>query len=434
MKNRIAKILFVFFTAFTLLCSSSCNSQNDENRVKSSDDLLAGIQKSSDAPVYNFRETTSQPEEYTAYSGKCCELSLNMIMQDSYYKENTVFAPLSVSLTLSAFANGTSQKSLSEIKNIVGKQNYNTEAINKCSSYISQRIRFLNTENTGVFNVCSMWVSDKLSPKRSFLQKYDNFYDIYAYRTDFGKSNVNTIISNLISDNSKSLLPTGDIMTKKDYRIYMDCSAAVSDVWLSSYSENDISKGKFNAYGGKSTDVTYIASLERSFKTNSAKGFVKDLKNTPCKMFFILPDKNYSLEDYVKSLTYDKLVSMPESVSPTEFSNVSIPEFSVSKNVSLKNTLENLGVKRIFSKEADISKGFAEDVYVDDITQSVSVTVNHSGVSAGEDTPSDNSLKNKNDVQPKVKDTIIFDRPFIYAVVDNESYIPIIIGTVNNPK
>ena len=199
-------------------------------------------------------------------------------------------------------------------------------------------------------------------------------------------------------------------------------------------SENDISKGKFNAYGGKSTDVTYIASLERSFKTNSAKGFVKDLKNTPCKMFFILPDKNYSLEDYVKSLTYDKLVSMPESVSPTEFSNVSIPEFSVSKNVSLKNTLENLGVKRIFSKEADISKGFAEDVYVDDITQSVSVTVNHSGVSAGEDTPSDNSLKNKNDVQPKVKDTIIFDRPFIYAVVDNESYIPIIIGTVNNPK
>ena len=116
MKNRIAKILFVFFTAFTLLCSSSCNSQNDENRVKSSDDLLAGIQKSSDAPVYNFRETTSQPEEYTAYSGKCCELSLNMIMQDSYYKENTVFAPLSVSLTLSAFANGTSQKSLSEIK------------------------------------------------------------------------------------------------------------------------------------------------------------------------------------------------------------------------------------------------------------------------------------------------------------------------------
>ncbi len=434
MKNRIVRILFVFLTAFTVLCSSSCgSSQNDENRVKDSDNLLASVQKSSNAPVYNFRETTSQPEEYTAYSGKCCELALNMLMSDNYYKENTAYAPLSVSLTLSAFENGASHKSLSEIKNLVGKPNYSTDAVNKCSSYISQRTQFLNSEDAGVFNVCSMWVSDKLSPKRSFLQKYDNFYSIYAYSTDFSKSNVNTIISNLMADNSKSLLPVGDITTRSDYRLYMDCSAAVSDVWLTPYTENSIRKGKFEAYGGKNTDASYIESLERAFETTSAKGFVKDLKNTPCKMVFILPNSNQSLEAYVKSLTYDKLVSMPESVSATEFSKVSIPEFSVSKNASLKNTLGKLGVKSIFSEEADISKGFSENVYVDDITQSVSITVNHNGISADKSNSAGNG-GSENKVQPQAKDNIVFDRPFIYAVVDNESYIPIIIGTVTNPQ
>lgn len=433
MKNRIVRILFVFLTAFTALCSSSCNSQNDENRVRDSDNLLASVQKSSNAPVYNFKETTSQPEEYTVYSAKCCELSLNMLMSDNYYKKNTAYAPLSVSLTLSAFENGTSQKSLSEIKNLVGEPNYSTDAINKCSAYISQRIKFLNSEDAGVFNICSMWVSDKLSPKRSFLQKYDNFYSIYAYSTDFSKSNVNTIISNLMADNSKSLLPIGAIETKSGYRLYMDCSAAVSDVWLTPYTESSIKKGKFNAYGGKNTDATYIESLERTFETTSAKGFVKDLRNTPCKMVFILPNSNQSLEDYVKSLTYDKLVSMPESVSATEFSKVSIPEFSVSKNSSLKNTLGKLGVKSIFSEEADVSKSFSENVYVDDITQSVNITVNHNGISADKSTSVSNG-SSENNAQPEAADSIVFDRPFIYAVVDNESYIPIIIGTVTNPQ
>ena len=75
----------------------------------------------------------------------------------------------------------------------------------------------------------------------------------------------------------------------------------------------------------------------------------------------------------------------------------------------------------------------SENVYVDDITQSVSITVNHNGISADKSNSAGNG-GSENKVQPQAKDNIVFDRPFIYAVVDNESYIPIIIGTVNNPK
>ena len=33
---------------------------------------------------------------------------------------------------------------------------------------------------------------------------------------------------------------------------------------------------------------------------------------------------------------------------------------------------------------------------------------------------------------PKTEEGLVLDRPFIYAVVDNESYLPVIIGTVSN--
>lgn len=429
MKNKFVKggvaVVMAVSTAVLGLCG--CSSENDENRVKTSDDLLASVQKSESSPEYDFKNSAEQPEGYDSYINTGSALALKMLKTESYQSNNTVVAPLSVTLSLSALENGMSNNTLKQVKGFLGKSNYTTDTINQCSAYISQRMSFLNTEDTGIFNVGSMWVSDSISPKRSFLQKYDNFYDIFAYKTDFSNENTNTVISNLILDNSNSLIQTDSIKTNADYKLYLDCSVAVSDVWLKSYSEDDVTTGTFAVNDKESANVTYLTSVERTFKTNKAQGFIKDLKNTPCKLVCILPNSDYTLEDYVENLTYDQLLDMPASVSATDFANVSIPEFSVTNSGSIKENLTKIGLDSIFSSDADFSKGFSEDIFVDDITQAVSITVNKNGISAENGSGEE---AEKHDVEQSIK----FDRPFLYAVVDNESYIPIIIGTVNNPE
>lgn len=430
MKNKFIKkgiALLISISTFAIgLCG--CSNQNNENRVNDADDLLASVQKSDSAPVYDFNDSTTKPEGYDAFINKSSNLAIKMLKEEKYDTENTAIAPLSVSVSLSALANGTNKNTLKELKGFLGNNSHSTDTFNQCCSYITQRMSFFNTEETGVFNVNSVWVSNSYSPKRSFLQKYDNFYNSFVYKTDFSKENTSLVITNLLADNSNSLIPDEGINIQDNYNLYLDCSTAISDQWLKSYNEQDVKTDNFTTYSQNKISVTYLTSIERSFKTNDAQGFIKDMKNIPCKLLCILPNDNYSLKEYVNTLTGEKLLDMPYSISATDFSKVTIPEFSISESKSLKNNLTKIGIDEIFSADSDFSKGFAEDIFVNDLTQAVSIEVNKNGISSSK------SESNTESDSIEVNNSIIFNRPFIYAVIDNESYAPIIIGTVNNPQ
>lgn len=410
----------------TGLCG--CGDETLPDRVDKANDLMASVQKSESAPEYDFNSEIEKPESYDNYISKNGTLALNLLRAENYATENTAVAPVAVTLTLSALENGASGDTLKQMKKVLGKSTYSTEIINECASYLTQRMNFFNTEDVGVFNVNSMWVTDKQSPKRGFLQKYDNYYNIFAYKTDFTDEKTSTLISNLVKDNSMNLIPTSAVAVNNDYNLYLDSSAVVSDNWLYSYEDSDVSTAKFTTTDGKTVDASYITSVERTFTVENAKGFVKDLKNTPCKLLCVMPDEGVTLEKYVSDLTTENFLDLARSASPTSFSSVSMPEFSVSSGTSVKEALKSMGVEDMFTDNADLSKAFADNIYVNDYTQNVTITVNKNGVST--ELVQDEVTKSKQTSETTLK----IDRPFVYAIIDNESYAPIIIGTVNNPN
>ena len=409
-------------------CLCGCGEETLPDRVDKANDLMASVQKSESAPSYDFNAETEQPESYDNYISKNGTLALDLLRAEDYTTKNTAVAPVAVTLNLSALENGASGDTLKQMKKVLGKSSYSTEVINECASYLTQRMSFFNTEETGVFNVNSMWVTDKESPKRGFLQKYDNYYNIFAYKADFTDEKTPTIIGNLIKDNSMDLIPTDAIAVNSDYNLYMDSSVVVSDSWLYGYEESDISAGKFTTADNKTVDASYITSVERTFTVENAKGFVKDLKNTPCKLLVCMPDEGVTLEKYVSELTTENLLDLARSASPTNFVSVSFPEFSVTSGTSIKEALNSMGVEDMFTSDADLSKAFANDIYVNDYTQNVTITVNKNGIST--DIIQDEISKSNQ----KSETALIIDRPFIYAIIDNESNAPIVIGTVNNPN
>ena len=421
-------------TAVALVASAlvvalcGCGEKTLPDRVDKANDLLASVQKSESAPVHDFKGETEKPEGYDNYINKNGALALDLLRAEEYSTKNTAVAPVGVTLSISALENGASGDTLKQMKKVLGKSTYSTELINECASYLTQRMSFFNTEDVGIYNVNSMWITNANAPKRGFLQKYDNYYNIFAYKTDFTDGKTPTLISNLIKDNSMELIPTDGVSVSNDYKLYLDSSAVVSDNWLYGYEEADVSTDKFTTAEGKSIDTSYITSVERTFTVQHAKGFVKDFKNTPCRLLCVMPDEEITLEKYVADLTTENFLDLARSASPTSFATVSMPEFSVSNSTSIKDALASMNVKNIFTSDADFSKAFAEDIFVDDYTQNVTITVNKNGIST--DIVQDDVTKSNQ----KAKSTLKLDRPFLYAVIDNESNAPIIIGTVNNPN
>ena len=427
MKNKIFTTIISICMLAVTVSLSGCNNNEQNTVLPNADNLLASVQKSSNSPQYDFITSAKQPEEYSTYINKSTELGLKMLKSENYDKENTAVAPLSVSLSLSAMANSTAKDTLRQIKNFVGTANLNMDTINQCSAYISQRIRFFNKDGNGVFDTATVWVGNNMTVKRSFLQKYDNFYNMSFYQMNFADNTTNSLIKEYIASQSENLLPVGDIHTTGKYRLYNDCSVAVSDYWLTPYTNSE--SGKFVTDENKSVNVSYLTSVERIYKSDKATAFIKEFKNIPCKLLCILPNENITLQEYVDSLSYDKLLDIPNKIKPMEFAVVSIPQFSVEKSASLKDALSNIGISNIFSENADFSKGFNENLFLDDMTQSVKIAISENGVFR---TQKDDEVTDTETSETKEK--IIFDRPFLYAVIDNESYVPVILGTVNQPK
>lgn len=428
MKNKFLQrcIATVLIASSLTICLCGCEKPLPD-RVDKANDLMATVQKSDSAPEYDFKAEANAPEIYDNYINKNGTLALGLLKAEDYTVKNTAVAPVAVTLNLSAIENGASGDTLKQIKKYLGKTTYTTEDINQCAAYLTQRMSFFNTESIGIFNVNSMWVAESASPKRGFLQKYDNYYNISAYKTDFTDPKTPKLISNLIKDNSINLIPTNAVAIKNDYKLYLDSSVAVSDNWLYGYNEGDVSDATFTTNDGKQVQATYLTSVERAFTVENATGFIKDMKNTPCKLLCVLPDEDVTLEKYVSDLTTEKLLDLARSASPTSFATVSMPEFSISSATNVKKALTSMGIENLFSSNAQLEKAFAQGVYVNDYTQNVTINVSKNGIST--ELADENVSKNNQ----KTSTSITVNRPFLYAVIDNESNAPIIIGTVNNP-
>ena len=123
---------------------------------------------------------------------------------------------------------------------------------------------------------------------------------------------------------------------------------------------------------------------------------------------------------------------MLDSFKITSLTNASVPEFSIKSNgkpTSLKSELEDCGLADIFTDSINLSNiTLSDDLFVNDISEiQPSVTVNSAGIGGSESvkaTVTANTLKSADS-------TLKFDRPFIFMLIDNESNIPLYIGTVD---
>ncbi|CAH1969256.1 unnamed protein product [Acanthoscelides obtectus] len=134
--------------------------------------------------------------------------------------------------------------------------------------------------------------------------------------------------------------------------------------------------------------------------------------DTNVTMTFILPDSKTGLADVAERvqeyLAHAKYIRKPVAVS--------IPKFTIRNNIDLVPILKELGVRKLFSKDADLS-GISDKggLSVSSVQQQAYIDVNESGVEAAAATAA--QIRNELlPVQPSVTVTFNADHPFLYVL------------------
>lgn len=112
---------------------------------------------------------------------------------------------------------------------------------------------------------------------------------------------------------------------------------------------------------------------------------------------------------------------------------VYLPKFKAEYSADLKDAFTSLGMKKAFSDQADFS-GIRKGLKISKVIHKTLVDVNESGTEAAAATAVMMALAGAPCGMQRPPKYFVADRPFMFAIIENRSGIPLFAGIVENPE
>ena len=154
-------------------------------------------------------------------------------------------------------------------------------------------------------------------------------------------------------------------------------------------------------------------------------GFLKPYANG-YSFAALLPKEGMDINDYVKSLSGERFLDLLNHAKHTMVLT-ELPKFEGKSSLEFGEILQDMGIKKAFSKEADFSrlgKSGKDSLYISKVFQDSYIQIDERGTKAGAATAVELARG------AVMADKIKLNRPFVYAVVDNQTKLPLFLGTV----
>lgn len=416
---KVKKMLAVFMSVLSLAacilpfsgCGKTVGKVHNKG-VKSGAvrDLTEGISKNesaSKAPDDEFK---------AAASSFAAEL-----FKDNYSKgKTTLVSPLSVLTALALVQNGAQGNTLAQLEQALGGLDRDT-----LNAYMRAYCDFL-TESDEMKIANSVWTDSSAEAKRDFLQKAVDSYSAQLFSAPLSDPKTVESVNSWVKKNTDGMIPK--IIEKADrYAVMMLVNAIAFDAkWETPYKRSDIEKLEFTSYSGSKKKTDFMCSTENVYlKDGGAVGFMKPYKNGRFAFAALLPDENTGIDDYVASLSGDKLMKIFSSAKRGNEVNVKMPKFRAEYSTQLIDTLKKMGVKDAFdSKTADFSSLIENrDAYIATVVHKTFIEVDENGTRAAAST-----LVGADTMSLMEPYSVCLDRPFVYMIVDTETNLPLFIG------
>lgn len=417
---KVKKMLAVFMSVLSLAacilpfsgCGKTVGKVHNKG-VKSGAvrDLTEGISKNesaSKAPDDEFK---------AAASSFAAEL-----FKDNYSKgKTTLVSPLSVLTALALVQNGAQGDTLAQLEQALGGLDRDT-----LNAYMRAYCDFL-TESDELKIANSVWTDSSAEAKRAFLQKAVDSYSAQLFSAPLSDPKTVESINSWVKKNTDGMIPKIIENADRDAVMMLINAVAFEAKWETPYTNDDIEKLEFNSYSGKSKKTEFMCSTESVYLSDSdAVGFMKPYKNGRFAFAALLPNEDVSIDDYIASLSGEKLMKIFSSAKKNEEVDVKMPKFKAEYSTQLIDTLKKMGIEDAFDrKSADFSSLIDKNdgAYIGTVMHKTFIEVDQEGTRAAAATLVGISKMSMPAINP-----VCLNRPFVYMIVDTETNLPLFIG------
>ncbi len=347
-----------------------------------------------------------------------------MSMFKSLYKsdKNALFSPLSVMYALAMLSNGAEGKTKAQIEADLGGMD--TETLNE---YMYSLSAYLQDDSLGVSN--SVWLKDDESffVNPDFLQTNANYYGSDVYKAAFDEQTVKDVNA-WASEKTNGMIEK--IVDEYSSGTVMQLINAIcfEAEWVTE--AKDTLPLSFNNADGSEKETEFMKFKESKYiSTENAVGVVKDYKGGKYSFVALMPDEDVDINAYIASLDGAAFASAYKSAESSE-TLLFMPKFKYNRSMDLVPTLQAMGMTDAFSPAlADLSGlgyGTGDGLFVSNAQQDTFIEVGEKGTRAAAVTSMQMQITSSFD-----GNMVVLDRPFVYAIVDTATGMPVFVGAVN---
>jgi serpin B len=350
--------------------------------------------------------------------------------------ENIMISPVGVSLAMEMAYNGAAGTTQEAMATALNMQGIDVERLNKNNLALLYLLTMADPKVT--LNVAnSIWMGEDFKFSEAFVETVHNDYQGVAKKLDFTDPKSADVINQWVKDQTQGTID--QIVTPPiDSETIMFLINAVyfKGAWTSPFEQNLTTDQRFKLADGQTVTVPtmYQSGSFDYFKTADFQALRLPYgEEEQLAMVLFLPNEDVHLDEFQKQLSQDNWSNWMALFEEKEGS-LMLPKFTMEYENSLNQALTDLGMGVAFEAgTADFSgmaaAGTAGDIYISHVKHKTFIQVDEAGTEAAAVTSVEVGVTS----MPAYDFELNFDRPFFYAIEDNETGAIVFMGSVFDP-
>jgi serpin B len=344
------------------------------------------------------------------------------------------FSPLSVSLALAMTYNGAAGETQRAVAHTLKLNEMSLSEVNQASAALMSSLKSSDPKiELAIAN--SLWARQGVQFKDDFLARNRQFFGAQIASLNFSDPNAKTVINDWVNKNTKGKIPSIIDQIDSQKVLFLINAIYFKGEWQKRFEKTLTKNHPFHPLSGAPKQVPMMSQSGNYhyYRGSKFQGVSLPYGSGGTSLLLFLPDKDSSLNDFLKNFTYQNCEGWIKGFRDTP-GDIKIPRFKMDYESSLNEALKALGMDVAFHQNrADFSGMRAQrDLFISEVKHKAIVEVNEEGTEAAATTSVGISVTSARPMPQRF--SFIADRPFLMAIRDEQTGAILFMGVITEIK
>lgn len=384
------------------------------------------------APAESAQDATADEVKQVGASTLGFAIGLNGHLDDK--PGNLVTSPLSVSLALGMVQAGAGGETAMQLRQALGFE-LEEARLHPALGTLQRQLQPTQPAPYTVTIANRLWPARGLSLRKPYLEITARDYNAPVEPLDYSdaeaaRKTINTWVEQKTNTLIKELIPTGVLSGAT--RLVLTNAIHFKGVWKTAFDPKRTADAPFTVSADRKVTARLMSHAElsaRHAKIAGGQALALPFKGDRLELVVLLPDAVDGLDAMSKQLTPQRLTETLAALQPATV-DVKLPRFAFTYEANLVPTFQQLGVKRLFTGNAELGALAAEPLKVDAILHKARVEVYEEGAEAAAATA---VVMTEGAIEAPPTPRFHADHPFLFLIRDTTTGAILFMGRLSDP-